>query len=96
MNDPTKNAYVLTSPMLPKPLGMTHAEAEAVAELVRNKRSGRMGRGRLKRVEVYQQRTPGSPWSVAVIFQGEMYECGGIRRRLEAKAYVHHVFNFAH
>lgn len=91
-----KSAYVLTSPILSKPLGMTHAEAEAAADLVRNDRSGRMGRGRLKRVEVYQQRTPGSPWSVAVVFQGEMYECGRVRRRLEAKAYVYHLFNFAH
>lgn len=91
-----KSAYVLTTPILSKPLGMTYAEAVAAAELVRNDRSGRMGRGRLKRVEVYQQRTPGNLWSVAVVFQGAMYECGRVRRRLEEKAYVYHLFNFAH
>ena len=63
------------------PAGMTRQEAEAVAELVRRTRRGRVGCGRLRRIETYQQRTTGRPWSVLVEFHGGVsYECGRTRR----------------
>ena len=73
------------------PAPMTRAEAEAVAELVRRDRRPRMGMGRLAGVTVYQQRTPGAPWSVQLSFKGELYECGRTRRRLHRHCYVHRV-----
>ena len=76
------------------PAPMTRGEAEAVADLIRRDRRGRMGCGRLDNVNVYQQRTPGSPWSVVVRFKGGvLYECGNTRRIVgKPTYYVNHVY----
>jgi len=80
--------YYLLNTGNPNPAPMTREEADAVADLVRRDRRGRMGCGRLHSVSVYQQRTPGRPWSVEVRFIGQMWECGGHKYRLRPS---HHV-----
>ena len=82
-------SYHLTTPEHPDPARFeTREEAEYVADYVRNNRRGRMGKGRLIEVKVYQSRLKGQPWSVQVTFEGELYECGSTRRKLNPTYYV--------
>jgi hypothetical protein len=95
MTDRTPKYYLLHTTAAPRcnPAPMTRGEAEAVADLIRRDRRGRMGCGRLDHIDVYQQRTPGSPWSVRVRFKGGvLYECGNTRRIVgKPTYYVHHI-----
>jgi len=96
MTDRTPKYYLLhtTTGARCNPAPMTQGEAQAVADLVRRDRRGRMGCGRLDNVNVYQQRTPGRPWSVEVRFKGGvLYECGNTRRMVgKPTYYVHWVY----
>lgn len=95
MTDRTPKYYLLHTTTGPRrnPAPMTRGEAQAVADLIRRDRRGRMGCGRLDRINVYQQRTPGRPWSVEVRFKGGvLYECGRTQRIIgKPTYYVHHV-----